>query len=202
MSTWITTLKKGHSIFVVRFFVIWPFWHMTCFIIAPPCHKTHTHTNTQADHRGVICHQSATASLWASAWVTTLSILHGNLPASIFTFRHFIALFAYFLSYFNFGSSRRSCFAKYLRFLWPDPPSSNSTCFCFQKYSSAHAPTLTSTRTLPLTSTPTQTLELTHWVLHAIIVSAVLAVLKLARKIADAVTKDKRHKQRVEGGQS
>lgn len=147
--------KKVIQSSLFAFLVFWRFWHMTCFIIAPPCHKTHIHSHTQADHRGVICHQSATSSLWASAWATTLSILHGNLPASIFPFRHFIALFAYFLSYFNFGFPRVARrFAKYLRFLWPDPPAEISLAFAFK---STHPHTLPHSLPLALSHSDTRT---------------------------------------------
>lgn len=128
MSTWELRFQLQKRSFNLRCSLFFSFDHFDTWLVLlsllPATKHTHTHTHThaQADHRGVICHQSATSSLWASAWATALSIQHGNLPASIFPFRHFIALFAYFLSYFNFGFSRRACFAKYLRFLWPDPP--------------------------------------------------------------------------------
>lgn len=139
MSTWelrfqfgLLHCKKGHSIFVVRFFCRLTILTHDLFYYRSSLPQN-THTHAQADHRGVICHQSATSSLRASAWATTLSIQHGNLPASIFPFRHFIALFAYFLSYFNFGFSRRACFAKYLRFLWPDPSQQQFLLFLLSK---------------------------------------------------------------------
>lgn len=177
MSTWelrfqfgLLHCKKGHSIFVVRFFCRLTILTHDLFYYRsslPQNTHIHTHTHAQADHRGVICHQSATSSLWASAWATTLSIQHGNLPASIFPFRHFIALFAYFLSYFNFGFSRRACFAKYLRFLWPDPPQQQFLLLLLSKvlihtrshthfHSHSHCPTHfhshSDTRTHPLSA--------------------------------------------------
>lgn len=140
---------------------------MTCFIIAPPCHKTDTYTHTLTPRQTTEAlfvikapHHRCGPQLGQPHCPSSMGICLRAYSLFAILLHYLLIFYPISISAFRVARVLQNIYAFYGQI----PPSSNSSCFCFQKYSSTHAPTLTSTRThtVPLTSTPTQTLELTH----------------------------------------
>lgn len=158
MSTRITTLKKGHSIFVVRFFsLLTILTHDLFYYRSSLPQKTHTHSHPGRPQRRYL---SSKRHIIIVGLSLGNHIVH---PAWEFACEHisfspFYCIICLFFIVFQFRLSASRVFCKIFTLFRARSPSRNFTCFCFQKYSSTHAPTLTSTRTLPLrhSNSPTE----------------------------------------------
>lgn len=175
MSTWelrfqfgLLHCKKGHSIFVVRFFCrLTILTHDLFYYRSSLPQNTHIHTHTLTPRQTTEAlfvikapHHRCGPQLGQPHCPSSMGICLRAYSLFAILLHYLLIFYPISISAFRVARVLQNIYAFYGQI----PPSSNSSCFCFEKYSSTHAPTLTSTRThtVPLTSTPTQTLELTH----------------------------------------